>query len=105
MTVSFRKRPYRLGKLLTSLGSIHPENNEAVWERSLGEQAAKFHKQHAIQGGELEHSSFIPTRTMVRDLLSGTASAGGDLVATSLEAAADSVRPVTVLETAGAERL
>ena len=44
---------------------------------------------------------------MVRDLLSGT-SAGGDLVATSLEAAADSVRPVTVLErrrpTSGGER-
>ena len=97
MTVSFRKRPYRLGKLLTSLGSINPENNEAVWERSLGEQAAKFYNQHSIQSGELEHSSFIPTRAMVRDLLSGTASAGGDLVATSLEAAADSVRPVSVL--------
>ena len=40
MTVSFRKRPYRLGKLLTSLGSINRENNEAVWERSLGEQAS-----------------------------------------------------------------
>jgi len=105
MTVSFRKRPYRLGKLLTSLGSIDRENNEGVWERSLGEQAAKFYGQHLIQGGKLENSSFIPTRSMVRDLLSGTASAGGDLVATSLEAAADSVRPVTVLETAGAERL
>ena len=68
MTVSFRKCPYRLGKLLTSLGSINPENNEAVWERSLGEQAAKFYKQHSIQSGELEHSSFIPTRAMVRDL-------------------------------------
>ena len=60
MTVSFRKRPYRLGKLLTSLGSINPENNEAVWERSSGEQAAKFYKQHSIQSGELEHSSFHP---------------------------------------------
>ena len=53
----------------------------------------------------MKNSSFVPTRSMVRDLLSGTASAGGDLVATSLEPAADSVRPVTVLETAGAERL
>ena len=105
MTVSFRKRPYRLGKLLTSLGSINRENNEAVWERSLGEQAAKFYDQHLIQAGELENSSFIPTRTMVRDLLAGTGSAGGDLVATSLEAAAASVRPVTVLEKAGVERI
>ena len=105
MTVSFRKRPYRLGKLLASLGSINPENNEAVWERSLGEQAAKFYGQHVIQAGELENSAFIPTRSMIRDLLSGTASAGGDLVATSLEAAAASVRPVTVLEKAGVERI
>ena len=105
MTVSFRKRPYRLGKLLTSLGSINRENNEAVWERSLGEQAAKFYGQHLIQGGKLENSSFIPTHSMVRDLLAGTGSAGGDLVATSLEAAAASVRPVTVLEKAGVERI
>ena len=74
-----------------------------AWERSLGEQAAKFYG-HLIQGGKFENSSFIPTAAWCATCYSA-ASAGGDLVATSLETAVDSVRPVTVLATAGAERL
>ena len=101
---TFRKRAFSMTKLISSLRSPDPENAEALWEKSLGEQCARFYGQHAIRQGALENATLVPTRGM-RDLLTGTASAGGDLVATSLEAAADSVRPVTVLERAGAERL
>ena len=42
---------------------------------------------------------------MVRDLLTGAASSGGDLVADSVLSVAESVRPVTVLERAGVQRI
>ena len=42
---------------------------------------------------------------MVRDLLTSPASAAGDLIATSVLAVSESVRPQTILEAAGVQRL
>jgi HK97 family phage major capsid protein len=98
-----RKRPFSFNALLGSLSSQVPDK-QATWERNLSLQAEKFYQQHGIQKQQ-ENAAFIPTRQMVRDLLVGTASSGGDLVATSVLKVADSVRPVTVLERAGVERI
>ena len=98
-----KKRPFSFNALLGSLSSQVPDKR-ATWERNLSLQAEKFYQQHGIQKQQ-ENAAFIPTRQMVRDLLVGTASSGGDLVATSVLKVADSVRPVTVLERAGVERI
>ena len=98
-----KKRPFSFNALLGSLSSQVPDK-QATWERNLSLQAEKFYQQHGIQKQQ-ENAAFIPTRQMVRDLLVGTASSGGDLVATSVLKVADSVRPVTVLERAGVERI
>ncbi len=98
-----KKRPYSFNALLSSLSSQAPDK-QATWEQNLSLQAEKFYQRHSIQQKQ-ENAAFIPTRQMVRDLLTGTASSGGDLVATSVQTVADSVRPVTVLEKAGVERI
>ena len=98
-----KKRPYSFNALLSSLSSQVPDK-QATWEQNLSLQAEKFYSQHSIQQKQ-ENAAFIPTRQMVRDLITGTASSGGDLVATSVQKVADSVRPVTVLELAGVERI
>ena len=98
-----KKRPYSFNALLSSLSSQVPDK-QATWEQNLSLQAEKFYGQHSIQKKQ-ENAAFIPTRQMVRDLITGTASSGGDLVATSVQKVADSVRPVTVLERAGVERI
>ena len=98
-----KKRPYSFNALLSSLSSQVPDK-QATWEQNLSLQAEKFYGQHSIQKKQ-ENAAFIPTRQMVRDLITGTASSGGDLVATSVQKVADSVRPVTVLELAGVERI
>ena len=103
MPTTIKKRPYGFNRLLTSL-SAQGVYRSADWERSLSDQTAKFYQQHSIQQKQ-ENADFIPTRQMVRDLLTGTASSGGDLVATTVQKVADSVRPVTVLEKAGVERI
>ena len=95
-----RKRPYSFNALLSS----QVPDKQATWEQNLSLQAEKFYQQHSIQQKQ-DNSAFVPTRQMVRDLLTGTASSGGDLVATSVQKVADSVRPVTVLERAGVERI
>ena len=98
-----KKRPYSFNALLNSLSSQVPDK-QATWEQNLSLQAEKFYGQHSIQKKQ-ENAAFIPTRQMVRDLITGTASSGGDLVATSVLKVADSVRPVTVLERAGVQRI
>ena len=103
MPTTIKKRPYGFNRLLTSLSS-QGSDRSADWERSLSDQTAKFYQQHSIQQKQ-ENAAFIPTRQMVRDLLTGTASSGGDLVASSVLSVAQSVRPVTVLERAGVERI
>lgn len=103
MATTTKKRGYGFNRLLGCLSSQSPDRS-ASWERSLSEQAANFYDQHTLQK-QHEHSALIPTRRMVRDLLTGSASSGGDLVATSVLKVADSVRPLTVLERAGVERI
>ena len=98
-----KKRPYSFNALLSSLSSQVPDK-QATWEQNLSLQAEKFYGQHSIQKKQ-ENAAFIPTQRMLRDLITGTASSGGDLVATSVQTVADSVRPVTVLERAGVERI
>ena len=98
-----KKRPYSFNALLSSLSSQVPDK-QATWEQNLSLQAEKFYGQHSIQKKQ-ENAAFIPTQRMLRDLITGTASSGGDLVATSVQKVADSVRPVTVLERAGVERI
>lgn len=103
MPTTIKKRPYGFNRLLASLSS-QGSDRSADWERSLSDQTAKFYQQHSIQQKQ-ENAAFIPTRQMVRDLLTGTASSGGDLVASSVLSVAESARPVTVLERAGVQRI
>ena len=90
MTITSKRRPYRLNKLLLNLSSV-TEGSGQSWERSLSDQAQKFYDQQSIQGKQ-ENACFVPTRQMVRDLLTGTASSGVDLVAASVLAVASSAR-------------
>ena len=103
MPITSKRQPYRLNKLLLNLSSV-TEGRGSSWERSLSDQAQKFYDQQSIQGQQ-ENACFVPTRQMVRDLLTGTANSGGDLIAASVLKVSDSVRPVTVLERAGVQRI
>lgn len=98
-----KKQPYRFNRLLTSL-STQGENTSALWERSLSDQVARHYGQQQVSDRN-SRACLIPTRTMLRDLITGTATSGGNLVGGSLERVAESVRPVSVLERAGAVRL
>ena len=78
-----KKRPYSFNALLSSLSSQVPDK-QATWEQNLSLQAEKFYGQHSIQKKQ-ENAAFIPTQRMLRDLITGTASSGGDLVVTVLD--------------------
>lgn len=97
-------RPYSFTKLINSLSSTTELDNTTSWERGLGERCGKLFNQ-ALNRSHREQGCFIPPARMVRDLLSTPASSGGDLIATSVMKVAESVRPLTILESAGVQRL
>lgn len=97
-------RPYSFSKLINSLSSTTDIDGSTSWERGLGERCGKLFNQ-TLSRSQREQGCFIPPARMVRDLLSTPASSGGDLVATSVLAVSESVRPQTVLEAAGVQRL
>ena len=98
------QRPYSFGALITSLAKPHGISDSTTWERGLGERCAKLLGQDLLRS-QREQACLIPPARMVRDLLTSPAASGGDLVATSVMKVAESVRPQTILETAGVERL
>ena len=97
-------RPYSFSKLINSLSSTTDLEGATSWERGLGERCAKLFNQ-TLTRSQREQGCFIPPARMVRDLLTTPASSGGDLVATSVLAVSESVRPQTILEAAGVQRL
>jgi HK97 family phage major capsid protein len=97
-------RPYSFTKLINSLSSASEIDNTTSWERGLGERCGKLFNQ-TLNRSQREQGCFIPPARMVRDLLTTPASAGGDLIATSVMKVAESVRPLTILESAGVQRL
>ena len=97
-------RPYSFSKLINSLSSTTDLEGVTSWERGLGERCAKLFNQ-TLTRSQREQGCFIPPARMVRDLLTTPASSGGDLVATSVLAVSESVRPQTILEAAGVQRL
>lgn len=97
-------RPYSFTKLINSLSSTTELDNSTSWERGLGERCGKLFNQ-TLHRSQRENGCFVPPARMVRDLLTTPASAGGDLIATSVMKVAESVRPLTILESAGVQRL
>lgn len=97
-------RPYSFSKLINSLSSTSDLDGNTSWERGLGERCAKLFNQTTTRT-QREQACFIPPARMVRDLLTTPASSGGDLITTSVLQVAESVRPQTILETAGVARL
>jgi len=97
-------RPYSFSKLINSLSSTTELDTTTSWERGLGERCGKLFNQ-TLNRSQREQGCFIPPAAMVRDLLSTPASSGGDLIATSVLKVADAVRPLTILEAAGVQRL
>lgn len=97
-------RPYSFSKLINSLSSTSELDNTTSWERGLGERCGKLFNQ-TLNRSQREQGCFIPPARMVRDLLTTPASSGGDLIATSVLQVSESVRPLTVLEAAGVQRL
>ena len=99
-----KPRPYSFARLINSLASPTQRDNSASWERGLGERAAACFKQ-ASNRSEREQAAFVPPARMVRDLLTTPAGSGGDLIGESVLRVSQSIRPATVLERAGVERL
>lgn len=97
-------RPYSFTKLINSLSSTSEFDNTTSWERGLGERCGKLFNQ-TLSRSQREQGCFIPPARMVRDLLTTPASSGGDLIATSVLQVSESVRPLTVFEAAGVQRL
>jgi HK97 family phage major capsid protein len=97
-------RPYSFSKLINSLSSTTELDTTTSWERGLGERCGKLFNQ-TLNRSQREQGCLIPPAAMVRDLLSTPASSGGDLIATSVLKVADAVRPLTILEAAGVQRL
>jgi hypothetical protein len=97
-------RPYSFTKLINSLSSTTELDNTTSWERGLGERCGKLFNQ-TLHRSQREQGCFIPPAAMVRDLLSTPASAGGDLIATSVLKVAEAIRPQTILEAAGVQRI
>jgi HK97 family phage major capsid protein len=97
-------RPYSFTKLINSLSSTTELDNTTSWERGLGERCGKLFNQ-TLNRSQREQGCFIPPAAMVRDLLSTPASAGGDLIATSVMKVAEATRPQTILEAAGVQRI
>ena len=90
-----KQRPYEFGRLITS--TIAGREADAFYEQGLSQAIEKRFGQPAWAGTGFS----LPPRAAARDLTTGTASNGGDLVAESIAAVAQSVRPATVLEEAG----
>ena len=90
-----KQRPYEFGRLITS--TIAGREADAFYEQGLSQAIEKRFGQPAWAGTGYS----LPPRAAARDLTTATASNGGDLVAESIAAVAQSVRPVTVLERAG----
>ena len=90
-----KQRPYEFGRLITS--TIAGREADAFYEQGLSQAIEKRFGQPAWAGTGYS----LPPRAAARDLTTATASNGGDLVAESIAAVAQSVRPVTVLEQAG----
>jgi HK97 family phage major capsid protein len=99
-----KARPYSFSALINSLSSQTSRDDTSGWERGLGERCGRMYGQ-TLNRSEREQACFVPSATMVCDLLTSPASAGGDLIATSVLAVSESVRPPTVLEAAGVQRL
>ena len=99
-----KARPYSFSALINSLSSQTSRDDTSGWERGLGERCGRMYGQQLLRS-EREQGCFVPPATMVRDLLTSPASAAGDLIATSVLAVSESVRPQTILEAAGVQRL
>ena len=97
------QQPFLLNRVISSL-STQGEPRQSSWEQSLSDRIQKQQKQQSM-ASRGQHGCFIPNRKLVRDLNTGSASAGGNLIAESLAAVAEAVRPVSVLEAAGVERI
>lgn len=69
------------------------------YERGLSDIAAARYGAPQLRG------SALPSRQLMRDLGVATAASGGNLVATELERVAAAVRPLSVLDQLGAQRL
>ena len=93
---------YSFGRALEKLSSPSAKNDH--WESSLSEQIASYYGS-GFGANRNENTLLIPTQAFVRDLITGTDSAGGNLVADSVLSVAASVRPVSVLERAGVQRI
>ena len=99
-----KPRPYSFARLINSLASPTQRDNSALWERGLGERAVECFQQASTRS-EREQAAFVPPARMVRDLLTTPAGSGGDLIGESVLRVSQSIRPATVLEKAGVERL
>ena len=99
-----KARPYSFSALINSLSSQTSRDDTSGWERGLGERCGRMYGQ-TLHRSEREQGCFVPPATVVRDLLSSPASAAGDLIATSILQVSESVRPTTILELAGVQRL
>ena len=99
-----KARPYSFSALVNSLSSQTACNDASGWERGLGERVGRMYGQQLLRS-EREQACFVPPARAVRDLLSSPASAAGDLISTSILQVSESVRPTTILELAGVQRL
>ena len=99
-----KARPYSFSALINSLSSQTSRDDTSGWERGLGERCGRMYGQ-TLHRSEREQGCFVPPARAVRDLLTSPASAAGDLIATSVLAVSESVRPQTILEAAGVQRL
>ena len=99
-----KARPYSFSALINSLSSQTSRDDTSGWERGLGERCGRIYGQ-TLHRSEREQGCFVPPARAVRDLLTSPASAAGDLIATSVLAVSESVRPQTILEAAGVQRL
>ena len=99
-----KARPYSFSALINSLSSQTACNDVSGWERGLGERCGRMYWQQLLRS-EREQACFVPPARAVRDLLSSPASAAGDLISTSILRVSESVRPTTILELAGVQRL
>ena len=95
-------KPYSFSKLISSLSKT--TNLDSSWEMGLSEQCGALFNQNS-RASNREHGAFIPPARMVRDLLTSPANTAGDLIAKSVLKVSESVRPITILETAGISRL
>lgn len=95
------RRPYSLLSIINDLSG--PLGEAAKLERTISDKAQNAWQ--SAMGKQGQRAMFLPTQALTRDLGVGTANLGGNLVDESLRRVQESVRPLTVLEAAGAERI